>query len=180
MDIHNQLAIQDIRLITILIGQPELMERKQAIRNGKLRHLLARFMTLTHQFEGIVGRSDFRTLLRSLDTLSEYPEASGQSYTCHFVPVAFQSGWRLENQCDLIWDSFESACRERNITYCKEWPMQGHIALLRYIMISLSAKDSHDLILEHADIDTALDRVAMDQLTDHAHTVSETAKPRRI
>ncbi len=177
MDLHNQLAIQDIRLITILLGQPELMDRKQEIRNKKLRHLMGRFMTLTHQFEGVTGRSDFRTLLRSLDVLSEYPEGSEQSFTEYFIPLAFQSGWRLEAHSDQIWDVFEEVCRHRNVSYCKEWPMQGLIALLRYLLISLSEKDDTDLVLERADIEIGLDRVAIDQLVDHAHTLLDTSLP---
>lgn len=178
MDIHNQLALQDIRLITILVGQPELTERKQAVRDKQLRHLMGRFMTLTHQFQGCLGRSDFRILLKSIDSLTEYPENSGQCYTKNFVPEAFEAGWRLEDQCDLIWDIFEEACRLRNLTHCKEWPLQGLMALVRHILRTVSGKDSHDLILERSDVEFGLDSVAIAQLADHALAVSDTSSPR--
>lgn len=178
MDLHNQLAIQDIRLITILLGQPELMDRKNSIRTKKLRHLLGRFMTLTHRFEGITGRSDFRVLLNSLDLLSEYPEGSNRSATESFLPLAYAQGWRLESHTDQIWDVFEDACREHNVSFCKEWPMQGLIALLRYLLISLSERDAPDLVLERIDIEVGLDSVAIDQLVDHARTTLDPSKPK--
>ena len=178
MDLHNQLAIQDIRLITILLGQPELMQRKNSIRTKKLRHLLGRFMALTHRFEGITGRSDFRILLHSLDVLSEYPEGSNISATESFIPLAYKQGWRLEAHTDQIWDVFEAACREHNVSYCKEWPMQGLIALLRHLLISLSEKDAPDLELDRADIEIGLDRFAIDQLVDHARTMIDPSMPK--
>lgn len=171
MDIHNQLAIHDIRLITILVGQPELMEQKQSIRDRGLRHLMARFMTLTFHFEGVKDQNDYRTFLKSIDNLTEFPANSGQSYTENFVPLAFMAGWRLEPHADFIWDIFENETRKRHMTHCEEWPMQGLTALTRYVLISLSQKDDHDLSLEQTDVEEALDRVAIDQLADHAHTL---------
>ena len=135
-------------------------------------------MALTHQFEGVTGRRDFRTHLRSLDVLSEYPEGSKKSATEFFIPQAYAQGWRLEEHSDQVWDVFEQACRERNVSFCKEWPMQGLIALLRHLLITLSEKDAPDLVLDRIDIEIGLDRVAIDQLVDHAHTVTDPSKPR--
>jgi len=73
MDLHNQLRMADVRLIVILVGQPELLEIKEGLRSSRQGHLVGRFMTCTHRFDGVVDYADVERMLGSLDGGSEYP-----------------------------------------------------------------------------------------------------------
>ena len=166
MDLHNQLKIADIRLITILVGQPELLTMKNDLRSSRQKHLLGRFMTATHQFEGVIGKQDFRRMNRALDSGSEYPDGSGCSYTRYFIPKAFGSGWRLLKHSDSIWKVLIEACRSEGIRKFKELPMQPLTALLRWLLQSLAEIDDVNLDLHRPLIEEAVYRVAISQIED--------------
>lgn len=172
MDLHNQLKIADVRLVTVLVGQPELMEMKMSLRSSRQNHLLGRFMTATHQFHGVVTRTDFQRMLRAIDERSEYPVGSGCSYTQYFVPRAFGSGWRLLKQADLLWETLESILQRESVPKFKEYPMQALTALIRWLLQALMEKDAEDLVLEPSLVEEAIYRVALLQLEDHAYQES--------
>ena len=173
MDLHNHLKIADIRLITILIGQPELMESKLSLRNTRQNHLLGRFMTATHQYTGLCEGTEFRRLCRALDSESEFPVGSGIQYTQYFVPKAYQSGWRLEKQAALIWRTLDHVMKENHVPSCKELPMQAIMAMVVWLLQALSDLDSAELCLERGMVEEAIYRVALIQIDDHAHQIGK-------
>lgn len=172
MDLHNQLKIADVRLVTVLVGQPELMDMKMSLRSARQNHLLGRFMTATHQFHGVMTRADFQRMLRAIDERSEYPIGSGISYTQYFVPRAFSSGWRLLKQADVIWEMLDTILRREAVPNFKEYPMQALTALIRWLLQALMEKDTEALVLEPALVEEAIYRVALLQLEDHAYQES--------
>lgn len=169
MDLHNELKIHDIRLVTILVGQPELCEMKVDLRKEKKNHLLGRFMTATYQYAGLQTAKEFKRLCYSLDAQSEYPSGSGITYTAYFVPKAFKAGWRLNNQSSNIWKILNNVCREEQIPSLKELPMQAIMAILVWLLQELADHDHKDLELERAVIEEAIYRVGIIQLEDFAH-----------
>ena len=173
MDLHNHLKIADIRLITVLVGQPELIDNKLSLRNARQNHLLGRFMTATHQYTGLCAETEFRRLCRALDSQSEFPVGSGIQYTQYFVPKAYQAGWRLEKQAALIWRTLDQIMKENNVPSCKELPMQAIMALVVWLLQVLSDLDSESLCLERGIVEEAIYRVALVQIDDHAHQISK-------
>ncbi len=168
MDLHNQLKMADIRLIVLLVGQPELQEIKENLRSARKRHLLGRFMTGSHRFTGVVGLPDFRRMLMALDQGSEYPAASGISFTQYFVPKAFAVGWRLSAHADRIWSILDTVCRRENIPKTDELPIQPLTACLRWLLKTLNDMDQEALELNDSFIEEAIYRVALLQIEDHA------------
>lgn len=169
MDLHNQLKIADVRLVTVLIGQPELIEMKMSLRSGRQNHLLGRFMTATHQFQGVVTRADFQRMLRAIDERSEFPAGSGCSYTQYFVPLGYANGWRLLDQVDLIWETLDTVLRREAVPKFSEFPMQALTALIRWLLQALVEKDEEGLVLKQSMVEEAIYRVALLQLEDHAY-----------
>lgn len=168
MDLHNQLKENDIRLIVILVGQPELMEQKEALRSARKGHLVGRFMTCTHRFYGVRDASDLRRMLWAMDVGSEFPAGSGVSYTEFFLPKAFLAGWRLERHANLIWACIENAMHKHEIPSVAELPMQAIAALIRALVRDLAEQDCSDFELDEAAVIVVLERVALLQIIDHA------------
>ena len=168
MDMHNQLKMADVRLIVLLVGQPELQEIKENFRSARKRHLLGRFMTGSHRFTGVTGLSDFRRMLKALDTGSEYPIGSGITFTQYFVPKAYEAGWRFSEHADRIWSILDTVCRRENIPKTEELPIQPLTACLRWLLKTLNEMDTEKLELNDALIEEALYRVALLQIEDHA------------
>lgn len=104
-----------ITLSTVTFGDMQL----GAIR-GKFQRtrqdLWARFMMKSTVFSGIRGREDLAYFLSQLDDAEkyEYPSGSNISYSEFFLPLAYNTGWRLESQTDAIWQAFERAASTVN------------------------------------------------------------------
>ncbi len=166
MDLHNSLKMKDVRLVTVLVGQPELIDIKNNFRSSGKQQLLGRFMTATHRFEGIADKRDFRRIIKMLDSHSEYPPGSGCSYTRYFAPQAYDAGWRLLDSAELIWDSLMEMCRAEHIAKFDEIPLQPISALLRWILKALPEQDDMSLQLEKRFIEDAISHVAIEQIKD--------------
>ena len=178
MDLHNQLKIADVRLIVVLVGQPELLETKKNLRSSRQGHLVGRFMTCTHRFDGVVDYADIDRLLSSLDSGSEYPVGSGVSYTKYFVPLAFDAGWRMRDQAKRVWVILTSICEKEGLPKINELPLQAVSALIRVLLRDLSEIDSADLELSESAVEEAVYRVAFLQIQDHMLQTQSTAGQR--
>ena len=168
MDLHNQLKLRGVRLITVLMGQPELLSRREDFRSADKHHILGRFMAAVHHYTGVVDRADFHRILTALDEHSEYPEGSGISYTAYFVPEAFTTGWRMAAQTEIIWDTLQQVLRQEKVGVLKEVPMQAMMALVRMLLRVLGDLDEGQLTLSPRQVEDAIYRVAILQLQDHA------------
>ncbi|GLC96443.1 hypothetical protein Tamer19_58520 [Cupriavidus sp. TA19] len=107
-DVHDQLAHHGVRLITFLVGQPQLMERKAQYQLSGDEQIVARFMIEQLHFRGITGAVEAATCLASYD-LTRYPEDSGRTFTEFFYPNAYAAGLRLEQSAAALWNGFVNA-----------------------------------------------------------------------
>ena len=167
MDLHNQLNIADVRLVVILVGQPELLEAKESLRSARQGHLVGRFMTCDHRFDGVVDSKDIQRMLAALDTGSEYPENSGWSYTYFFVPQAFEAGFRMERYAKAIWQALQNVCAQAALPKIRELPLQAISAFIRTLLRELRESDAPNLEISNAQIEETIYRVAFLQIQDH-------------
>jgi len=179
MDLHNQLKLADIRLIVILIGQSELLEMKEGLRSARQGHLVGRFMTCTHRFDGVVTYDDIRRMLWSLDEGSEYPTGSGKSYTAFFVPEAYLAGFRMEGYARLLWDVIRKAVEKAGLPKIKELPIQAISAILRTWLQELATVDAPELEITERMLEDIVYRVAFLQIQDHLLQTHSTAAERK-
>ena len=108
IDVSNDLQAQDIRMISILFAQPDLIAlRSHCVNNGR-GDILGRFLTRWHSFDGIANPEELRRVLECYDDpeQGEYPSGSGCSYTQFFLPLAYEAGWRLSRCASLVWELF--------------------------------------------------------------------------
>lgn len=166
MDLHNQLKISDIRLICILVGQPELMETRSSLQSTKQAHLLGRFMSASHQFKGVSTEKEFKRIAFAFDEQSEYPTGSGISYTQAYVPLAYKHGWRLEQSIPKIWKLLDNCLESERLPKCNEFPMQALMALLVWLLSQLSLEDNDELELTSNLIEEGIYRRALIQIQD--------------
>jgi hypothetical protein len=107
-DVHDQPAHHGVRLITFLVGQPQLMEQKAQYQLSGDEQIVARFMIEQMHFRGITGAVEAATCLASYD-LTRYPEDTGSSFTAFFYPDAYAAGLRLEQSTAALWNGSENA-----------------------------------------------------------------------
>lgn len=162
MDIHNQLKSSNIRLITILVGQPELLLLKNELRTLKERHLLGRFMTGTHEFHGLRTIGDLKKIMKSLDGEHENSNETGGAYTKFFAPCAYEHGWRLEEHADQTWRILNEILGREGITRIDDGlPMQPFTAYFIWLMRAIQKMDSPEFRLNDGTIERGLYQVAI-------------------
>ncbi len=167
---HNELARRNIRLIVILVGQPNLESIRSNMIDEKKREIVGRFMTGVHELTGIKDLSDLTRMYQSIDIESEYPVGSGSSYTRYFIGKAFDNNFRLANNSERVWHFIEKSLRDIGLSLPRQISMQAIMSLTRYLLIELSALDDADLELTDKMIEDAIDYAALLQLQTDALT----------
>jgi hypothetical protein len=121
-DVHDALDRQQIKLFTFLVGQQELLAQKTAMQLAGKTQIVARLMVEELAFYGIRNAKDVATCLSDYDEAA-YPERSEWSFTRFYVPQAFDAGYRLVSDADVLWDAFETAHHKASLPGALEIPM---------------------------------------------------------
>jgi len=114
-DVHDQLAYHGIRLITFLIGQPQLLAQKAGFQMSGDEQIVARFMIEQMLFHGIRDAGEAATCLAGYDK-TRYPEGSGPTFTGFFLERSFAAGLRLEHSGADLWNAFVRAHAHAQLT----------------------------------------------------------------
>lgn len=116
MDIYNELKIRDITLTVILFGQMELnLTRAKFIRDRKMQ-IIGRFMCNETTLYGIQNGEDVRYCLDQLDNNKTFPKESKCFFTQYFFPEAYDQGYRLADDADMIFDVFYTVLKKNGIS----------------------------------------------------------------
>ncbi|CAN7768838.1 ATP-binding protein [Pseudorhodoferax sp. LjRoot39] len=145
-DVHDQLAQQGVRLITFLVGQPQLMEHKAQYQLAGDEQIVARFMIEQLHFRGIATAEAAATCLASYD-LTRFPEKSGPTFTQFFCPLAWRAGLRLEHSAADLWNAFVQAHASAQLQGAIEIQMDYFTRAVEAVLTSAPDWDSLDLKL---------------------------------
>jgi len=115
IDLSNDLHALDVRVVSILFGQPELVSLRTVLRETHRGDILGRFMSRVFAFEGISSASELRQVMSCYDdqVQGEYPQNSGWCFTQFFLPKAYAQGWRLASDAGLCWEQFKTFAHTR-------------------------------------------------------------------
>lgn len=139
-DVHDELERRGIRMITLLVGQPQLLHQKSAFRLSKQTQIVSRFMIDEMRFRGLRSPTDMATCLAGYDEAC-YPVNSQWTYTRFFLPAAYSAGFRLVSHAPFLWDAFEKAHDDAKFNFDMEIPMQY---FARSVEIALFENMKHD------------------------------------
>lgn len=153
-DVHDALDRQQIKLFTFLVGQQELLAQKTALQVAGRTQIVARLMVEELSFYGIRNAHDVATCLDGYDQTA-YPEGSAWSFTRFYVPQAFDGGYRLVNDADTLWNTFEAAHHKANLPGQLEIPMESFARAVEIVLKDSELRDARDycpdqILWEHA------------------------------
>lgn len=143
-DVHDQLAHHGVRLLTFLVGQPQLMEQKAHYQLSGDEQIVARFMIEQQHFRGIGDAVDAATCLASYD-LSRYPENTGKTFTEFFYPRACEGGLLLEQSAAILWNTFVNAHASAQLAGPAEIPMDYFTRAVESVLLQGAQWDTQDL-----------------------------------
>lgn len=134
MDVYNGLHHHDIDLLTILVGQEQLIDIRTLLVSDKKQQIVDRFMNLTCSFEGLTTLKDLRTCLAQYDR-EVYPPESDITYTAHYFSEAVNVGWKLAAIAEDLWEEFKFSPTKRPNKRSKfQVPMQSFCRTINYIL----------------------------------------------
>lgn len=121
-EIHDELEEMGYRMITFLVGQPQLKNQKDALKRARETQIVGRFMIDEFSFRGVTCAGDAASCLQGYDGV-EYPSGSGWTFTRYFLPQAWAAGFRLQNCAGMLWAEFEAVRAEGEFPDKVEVPM---------------------------------------------------------
>lgn len=146
-DVHDQLAYHGIRLITFLVGQPQLLAQKGAFQMSGDEQIVARFMIEQLQFHGIRDADEAATCLAGYDQ-TRFPEGSGPSFTGFFLPKSFDAGLRLAHCGTDLWNAFVRAHAQAQLVGAPEIQMDYFTRAIESLLAEGSRVDAPALKLD--------------------------------
>jgi hypothetical protein len=142
-DVHDELERNGIRMITLLIGQPGLLNQKSAFRLSRQTQIVSRFMIDELRFQGLCSVEDAATCLAGYDT-ALYPDGTSWTYTRFFYPSAWADGMRLVNEATALWGAFLEAHKAARFKHELEVPMQYFARSVEIALRENMEKDAYD------------------------------------
>lgn len=121
-EIHDELENNGYRMITFLVGQPELRNQKTALKKAGQTHIVGRFMIDEFEFHGVTCVEDASSCLEAYD-ITNFPIESDWSFTRFFLPKAWSAGFRLQDCAPYMWAEFAAVHEESGFQEKLEVPM---------------------------------------------------------
>ncbi len=142
-DVHDELERRGLRMITFLVGQPQLLHQKSSFRLSKQTQIVSRFMIDEMRFRGIGSPEDMATCLAGYDQ-AYFPESTKWSYTKYFLPAAYDDGLRLVDQASALWNEFTRVHHAAGFNSQIDIPMQYFARTVEIALINSMDHDSPD------------------------------------
>ncbi|HEX7649722.1 MAG TPA: ATP-binding protein [Noviherbaspirillum sp.] len=142
-DIGNQLRDKHVSLIPVLMGQhPEMEEVREGLKRNRGLHLIARFCMHITPFSSFDREDDLVEIMRGIDHTC-YPTGSEISWTAFFLPLAWQHGFRIENEAhNFMLAILDAAPSGAKGTFC--FPARQTFFAIRRFLLSVSRLDGPD------------------------------------
>jgi hypothetical protein len=122
-DVHDCLERMGIRMITLLVGQPQLLNQKNAFRQSNHTQIILRFMIAEMRFDGLGDADSVAACLQGNDE-AVHPPGTPWTFTRFFYPQAYDSGFRLLDEAQALWLAFLRSHDSARLNVAMEIPMQ--------------------------------------------------------
>ncbi|MDR6412870.1 ATP-binding protein [Paraburkholderia terricola] len=148
-DIHDELELEGVCIVTMFVGQPSLRSRKSIFQRDGEEQIVARFMTEELPFHGVRSAHECSVCLQGYDQ-GEYLENSGWNHTRFFFPQAHGAGMRLAAEGGALWEAFDDAHKRAQLVGELELPMEFFTHAVQHILQHYAQHDSTHFTLSKA------------------------------
>lgn len=140
-EIHDELEELGFRMITFLVGQPQLKNQKDALKRAGETQIVGRFMIDEFSFKGVTSANDAASCLLGYDT-AVFPASSEWTFTRFFLPRAWANGFRLQSCAAQLWAEFAAVHEEGGFRQTLEVPMTYFARAVEILLINAAPLDS--------------------------------------
>lgn len=140
-DVHDALDRQQIKLITFLVGQEELLAQKTSLQLARKTQIVARLMVEELAFYGIRNAEEVATCLQGYDRTA-YPDGTAWTFSRFYLPAAFDAGYRLVQDANIVWDAFVSAHSKARLHGKLAIPMESFVRAVEIVLKDSRLQDA--------------------------------------
>lgn len=135
IDLTNQLERLGVSPTVLLVGQPELLDRRDELLTQKRKDAVGRFLDSPISLEGVTSVEPMKPILRQYDdnTKVAFPPGTKNCITAAYVSDLYKKGLRLEHAAEPLWKAFKASA-----SALKTKPVVGMRNLTRAIEMGLT------------------------------------------
>ncbi len=173
-NISNELDMAGCRLFCLLVGQPELAGKRDALLIGGMEQIVGRFMAEVWEFSGLKNSSQLKGVFAGYGG-AVYPQEKNYPFINYFVPKAYSHGWKLESLSDPVWAEFEKQWDDLLIDRPLEVGMQ-YVASAVTALLNLASKhDEADLKISSGTIKKCIEQSGFQNAMKILNSVKKTS-----
>ena len=165
VDLRKQLRRRKINLFVLLVGQEELALKPGTLSGTSKWPIVGRFMQEILRFDGCDLDDDLYRVLDAFDSMTEYPEGSGISFTHAATRRAWAAGFRFVSVHDDLKSAIETQRTKLGGLATTEYAMPPIMNTANALLRHLSSKDSKKMRVTNADVTTCVKQHAGALLT---------------
>jgi hypothetical protein len=140
LNVSNELDAAGLRLFVLLVGQPELIDRKRGLVARRCEQIVGRFMVHEMEFVGVRDEGELGVVLDQFDR-TVYPSVHGQPFPSHFIPEGFAEGFRLSHLAGRLFGRFEAPEGARASIRAGGIPMHYVTATVMQLLDQMASQD---------------------------------------
>ncbi len=140
-DVHDHLDRLQIKLFTFLVGQQDLVSIKTSFQRANKTQIVARLMVEELAFFGIRNAKDVATCLAGYDQ-TMFPRHTNWTFTRFYLPEAVDSGYRLVDDAQCLWDAFETLHNKAGFPSALDIPMEAFTRAVEIVLKESELLDS--------------------------------------
>ena len=137
VELHSTLEKHRIRLCVFSIASLQFYDEPLGMALSGGAHVAARFMLESRQFHGIRTVDDLKFVLSAYDDATEWPPASGVSFTAGLAPKAWEMGFRMGDQAEPLMDAMKTSLGDRYMGPI-DFPMKTVAQVSRNVLLRIA------------------------------------------
>jgi energy-coupling factor transporter ATP-binding protein EcfA2 len=165
-DVYNDLAKENVKLVTILIGQdPEFSQLVAKFIRMQRLDLIGRFAIRVVPFRGYRSHQDLVEIFQGIDE-EVFPPGTGVTWTEFFFPLAYAAGFRLKNEASSFLNAVE-ALKPAGLKVGSEIPARQMFSAVRSFLTDLVLFDEAGMIVPEGAWESAIRYAALTEAMAH-------------
>jgi hypothetical protein len=120
----------------VLLSEPKIQGRIDGMRGRGKTQIIARLLSKTHHFAPVRDAETVTKILAGYDEDSEFPPGSGCAFAQYYYPEAYETGWRLASQGELLFQAFKKAHEKSGVTWPFLIPMESLMRAVKYALVA--------------------------------------------
>jgi len=140
-DVDEQLTDAQLRLFLVFVRQSDATGIEVSDDwSDYPSHMVRRWFMATHAFQPLMGTAEVMHALSRYDTEACWP-TSDMPFSRYFARNAFDGGWTLAQQAQLLMDGVNALRLEAGMNATEGWPMQTFTHTVRYLLTNIAGRD---------------------------------------